>query len=428
MSFFYKILFSISLLSLAAFSHAAIPNYSEPTSYVGTTFKANYSNLITPTSAFSLLGEGGPRNIRINGTLGWLFSEFQLAKISGEFLRQNINYSFFSGNSREWMNQGAVGALYQYNFYQYSFLPQFTLKGGYSSAASKELSTVIGNYPNPFSLTSYFVDYRRIAGSDAGYISPGISIASWTGARVGGELNYDHVRYRRYYLVQDNAIGFGGTVYLNQQITNTIDAGASAAFRQPFNVYMGRLSYRAFPNWVVSADANYVDGKHALPDTYNVGITLSFIPSAPIAMPKLLLKEPLTERAPNHLASWVSTPAIYIPQVLAVPDPRLDIITIIPPPCNLPIVIGTLPNVSIVAPDVVQIPTASAFSSGTALLYSITTTDPGENTLTINPVTGVITVNAPGFVVPFRSITVTVTATNPCGSVSTTFVIEISSD
>jgi hypothetical protein len=427
MSIFYKILTLISLLSLSFFTHADIPNHDDPTSYVGTTFRANYSNLITPSTAFSLLGEGGPRNIRFNGTLGWLFSETQMAKISGEFLRQNINYSFYSGNSREWVNQGAVGAFYQRNFYQYRFLPQFTLQGGYSSAASKDLTPIFGVYPNPYLINAYSINYRRIAGSDAGYVSPGVSVASWIGARAGVDLNYDYVHYRKDYLPNDNATGFGGTVYLNQQITNYLDAGVSAGFRQPFNVYKGRVSYRVLPNWTLGTDVIYVNGKHSLPNTYNVGLTASFIPATPPVITKELLKEPLLEPSPNPLARWVSVPAIYVPQVLAVADEAVSV-GIIPPACNLPIVVQTIPNVFIEAPDNVDIPTAYAFSSASPLTYSITNTDPGENTLTIDPSTGIINVVAPGFVVPFRSITVNLTARNSCGPASTSFIIEIQSD
>ncbi|MBA2651672.1 MAG: hypothetical protein H0U73_05340 [Tatlockia sp.] len=61
---FITLIFSCSLLQ------AEIPNTDNQNSYVGTTGKAKYTNSFTDNTAFSVLGEAGPRNYRAGATLG----------------------------------------------------------------------------------------------------------------------------------------------------------------------------------------------------------------------------------------------------------------------------------------------------------------------------------------------------------------------
>ena len=44
-------------------------------------------------------------------------------------------------------------------------------------------------------MVANFIDNRRIAGSNAAGISPGLSIMPWSGGRIGAAVNYDNVRY-----------------------------------------------------------------------------------------------------------------------------------------------------------------------------------------------------------------------------------------
>ncbi len=410
----------VALMCTGNALQAAIPNTDNPTSFVGPTGKAKYSTIITQNSAFSVLGEAGPRNYRLGGTLGWRIQENQRFKVSGDFLRQDIEYAFFSGNSREWVKQGSIGAHYQYDLYQYRYLPQFNLKGGYSHAPSKDLTTVAGSYVNALGLVQNYVNDRRIAGSDAGYISPGLSIEPWQAGRIGAELNYDDVQYDRIYLVNQHAVGFGGTANFIQKLGANTQLGMSAGFRAPFNAYQANIAYTlpSRPDWTLGVDANYVEGKHYLPNTYNVGLSVSYA-AQEVPVVNYLEKEP-SIRPLSGLANWVAEPAIYLPQVLAIPDERVFILITPPPPpaCLLPTSIG-IPTLNITGDDVYDI--SPFFNSTTPLTYSITVSPGALSTVTINATTGLITIsNTPS---GDETFTVTVTATNSCGSVSIPFTV-----
>lgn len=431
-----KLLFIIMFCSYSILQ-AAIPNTDDPTSFVGATGKAKYATSITENTALSLLGEAGPRNYRLGGTLGWRFNENQRLKISGDFLRQDIVYAFFSGNSREWVKQGAIGAHYQYDLNQPGYNPQFNLKAGYSHAPSRQLDTVAGSYIDVLGLAHNFIDYRRIAGSDAGYISPGISVQPWQTARVGVELNYDDVQYDRIFYVDQRAKGFGGTANLVQQLGANTKLGMSVGIREPFNAYQANIGYTLpnSPDWTLGIDANYVDGKHYLPNTYNVGLSVSYVVKEEQLNPNNLEKDPTIRPAYSDLSSWVADPAIYLPQVLAITDEGVIFPVVVspvtptppaPPICLPPTLVGVMPNITVTNANPIPISAAGFFSGTAPLTYSavITNVNPaGPNpTVTINAATGdlVITPQATG---TNYSFTVTVTATNSCGSIPTSFTV-----
>ena len=126
--------------------------------------------------------------------MGWKLTENQLFKLSTEYLLQRITYAFFSGDLDKWVQQGAVGAAYQYELAEYRLRPQFDLSAYVSRAPSVDLSSVSGIFmQNGMSIP--FTDNRRIAGSNGAGISPGLAIMPWRGGRLSAALNYDSVRY-----------------------------------------------------------------------------------------------------------------------------------------------------------------------------------------------------------------------------------------
>ncbi|MBA3535917.1 MAG: hypothetical protein H0T84_04815 [Tatlockia sp.] len=429
-----KTLALITLFFSCTLTQASIQR-DDPRSYVGTTANAKYSQSISERSAFSLLGEAGPRNYRFGATLGWQFFDNQRIKISGEFLEQDILYAFFSGNSREWVRQGAFGAHYQYDLSQFNYHPQFNLKAGYSHAPNKQLSLRSGFFTNRLAAQQNYIEYRRIAGSDAGYVSPGVSIMPWQTGRIGAELNYDDVRYDAIYQGRHHAEGFGGSINYNQQLGAYTDFDLNAGFRKPFNMYHARIGYTlpSRPNWSIGVDANYVDGKHRLPNTYNVGIGVRYALKEIALTANYLDKDAPLRRTYMPLNSWIASPAIYLPQVLAITDSKVDIIqplsTPTPAPniCVAPTVIGTIDDQFIEDGEPNIVPTTDIFSGTTPFSYSVSISPPtngGAPIVTIDS-SGTITIN-PGVIPPQGTeFEVTVVATNACGSVSTSFTVVI---
>lgn len=412
-----------SLICLAA-AHAGVPNNDDTTTFLGPTLKGKFTNTVTDNTAFSILGEAGLRNFRLGGTLGWKLDENQRFKISADYLYQRITYSFFSGNTDEWVNQGSIGAAYLYEFNDYAYYPALGVKAFLSHAPSDSLSTVTGTFVRGGVLIPY-VDQRRIAGSNAGGISPNVSFMPWDGGRLGLELNYDNVRYDRNFS-GGNATGFGGTVNINQIVSQDVMVGASAAVRKPFNNYAAYLNWSNVPylgsQWSLGLDGDYTVGKEDLPNTYNVSLGVNY--ALDQRCPRTIMQRNLKgdvkgdvkgERAVqvpivDDLMAWTADPAVYLPQVLAVTDE--DVTT----GCRfgVPAFSGTIPNQSTAGGGTPVSLNTAAFFTGTNLTFSITQSAapaPG-NTLSINPTTGVLSATGPST----QTITVTVIATNPCGS------------
>ncbi len=429
-----KILALIALSFSCTLTQATIPT-KDPTSYLGTNAYAKYSQSISESTAFSLLGEAGPRNYRFNATLGWQFLDNQRIKISGEFLDQDIRYAFFSGDSREWIKQGAFGAHYQYDLSQFNYNPQFNLKAGYSHAQNKQLSLRSGFFTNRLATQQNYIEHRRIAGSNAGFVSPGVSVMPWQTGRIGAELNYDDVRYDTIYPGRTHVQGFGGSVNYNQQLGAYTDFDLVAGFRRPFNMYQARIGYTlpSRPNWTIGVNADYVDGKHHLPNTYNVGIGVRYALKEIALTANYLDKDAPLRRSYMPFNSWIDTPAIYLPQVLAIRDSKVDIIQPLPTPaptptptCVAPTVIGTIPAQTITSTTTVS--TTNVFSGTTPFTYSVSITNiqppTGSNPTATIDTNGTITIN-PGIIRNPYTFTVNVAAANSCGSVTTTFPVTV---
>jgi len=429
--FFSTILFSIiSVITLSIFfsiAYSGIPNTANPTTFLGPTLKAGYTGPLTSATAFSIAGEGGPKNFRLGGSLGWRISDNQGLKVSAEYLLQKITYAFFSGNAGRWMAQGAVGAGYQYDILNASYNPQLDLAAYYSRAPSKTLSTVMGTFIDADHVTQNFVDARRIAGSKAAGISPGITVQPWAGTVAGVDLNYDNVRYDTHYVSNENAVGLGGTVHINQALGDKVNLGLLAAVRRPFNNYQATLAWTQIPhmnNWILGLEGDYTVGKNTLPNTYNVALTANYDLDKIVVVTRDFKNEsdPALLVSDNFM-SWMSDPAVYMPQVLAIVDENVTLttpLTPIIPVCVAPTLLSPIPNTSIDADTPITYPTASHFV-GANLTFSAVGLPTGMN---INATTGVITGTDTTTTVttPFS---VTVTATNSCGSVHSTFTITI---
>lgn len=426
------ILFSTALFFLNAV-YSNVPNTDDPTTFLGPTIKGSYSRPLPYDNAFSVLGEAGVKNLRVGGTYGWQFLDNQRIKFSAEYLRQKITYGFFSGNVHQWVDQGAVGAGYQWDIACNNYFPQFDLSAYYSYAPSKNLSTVNGIFSNGAGNVVPFIDERHIAGSNAAGLEPGITVSPWSSGRLSLDLNYDHVHYRKRYVPSENANGLGGTIKLDQGVYEGVDINLAAAFRQPFNNYFAKLAWTPsqYNNWRFGIDGSYTVGKETLPDTYNAGINIDYLFDCPSAHPAISLKGesfmPMFASSESvsrtRFVNWVGNPAVYMPQVLAIADGRTTL-------CEAPDVIASAipPVEDVTAPNFTfDVPTASSFNgNGSTLTFSMvqeTNMDLGTPpVITINSTTGVVTIQT--FDQPYSGVSnITVTASNGCKSASSLLVV-----
>lgn len=424
---FALILAGTLLLHDAAYS-TNIPNTDNPESFLGPTLNVRFTNRLVEDKAYSLAGEAGPRNIRLGATYAWKLTNCQRFKASAEYLWQNITYAFYSGNSNQWVNQGAVGLAYQLDLSANYMRPQFDISAYGSHAPSRAaISNVEGSTVTPQGVPVIFTDIRRIAGSNAAGISPALAVYPWQGSRVSAALNYDKVHYNtKYQINNEDAVGFGGTVEFSQALTDHLGLGLSAAIRKPFNFYTANFTFARVPflgAWTIGVFGNYNDGKNTLPDTYNVGINADYFLDQSrddVCLPGMKGSSfSSDEMVMDKMLVFAATPAVYMPQVLAVPDnlttqscALLPIHYLGAPNANPGLPISTAPFNFSFAP----------LFTGPNIVYNLAVTVNGANGLpsdfSINPNSGLLTYagsNTGG------DYNLTITGSNACSSASVSF-------
>jgi len=397
---------------------AAASTNNDPTTFLGPTIHLGVLEAINNTSAYGAFGELGTNNARIGGTLGFRTYENQYLKVSGEYLWQKINYTFFTGNSKQWVNQGALGAAYEFVSDNLIYSPAFDLSGYMAYAANKNLSNVIVSAPGSASSITNIIYNRRIAGSKAFGFGPGVSIVPWYGSKVGVIFNYDKVNYDTVYGANHNVSGLGGTFNFDQAISGALSFGGTAAVRAPFNTYEGRIDWNNLSNngnWTLGLFGDYNVGKNNLPNTWIVGLGANFTLDKSLAARSLHSKRKDPVNPPNKLVMWTSTPAVYMPQVLAVSEERISR----PSFClnGMPKFLSAISNIT--STGVVNL--APHFSGGN-LRFALASIQPAVNpsdAVLVSPRGQLFNIIMSGNV-----YTVTVSATNNCGSViSNTFTI-----
>lgn len=280
---------------------------------------AQYTQNITKNTAGTLLVEGGPRNSRASGTFGWAITPCDRIKGTAEWLWQDIDYNFTSGNAIHGSNQGAVGLTYQRAFND-EYRDSLNLSAYYSHALSINLRN---RSLLPVSIETNFAlinNFRHIAGSNVGGAGVGYTTHPWEDTEITMTGNWDGVSYEKQYTVKSHINGFGATGSLSQlfQISNQqFKAGTTVAWRVPFNSYQLEFDWIrpcTTSQLVVGIFGSYIQGKHYLPNTSLVGLNLTFVLDTTASRKDTALR-PFME--------WMTSPAVTMPQVLAVPDDTL---------------------------------------------------------------------------------------------------------
>ena len=359
--------------------------------------------------------EAGPRDYRATGTFGWQADPRQRVKFTGEYLTQDIDYNFYSGVSRQWVQQGAVGLAYQYALND-KFENYLSLSGFYSHAPSKNLSTKTGSFTTSSSTLTNWADMRRIAGSNAGGLSPSITTHLWEGSEATVGINWDDVVYDNRNQPQKKAQGFGASASVSQLLLvrgENFKASASAAARAPFDHYQAEVDWiKPYPtsSLLVGVFGGYVIGKFTLPNTSIVGLNVAYTMDTPAPH-----NAPAQQANAQTFLSWMGEAAVRMPQVLAIVDENVTQTSA----CQFaaPTFAGPIADQVGGAPGETFTFNSPTQFTGSNLTYSVSfTATPGAllNTVTINPTTGVLTITGSRV-----TDTVTITATNPCGATVT---------
>lgn len=370
------------------------------------------SGLFDDNTAIALLGEIGPYNYRANGTLGAVY-DCHMIKFGGEYLGQRLKYHFSTGNENHWVHQYAFGGRYEYllccDWFQSLFI-----SGQAAHAPSKYLSDdtcTLGEVEHTFQ--------RHLAGSTYYNVVAGIALAPWDCASFLVGAGYNKVRYDKTLECNDKNIqGVGVDLEFIQRFCNNFVLDLKGEFRRPYNYAEAALDWfcdTSFGTVSVGIFGGYVWGKTHLPNVTTAGLELG-LDFGPFencrAADPCVQTVCYTPCHNNHLRTWIASPAVYMPLVMVVAEERE------PATCVAPTAVGTIPVMSVGCSGSGTINLANYFS-GTGITYSISF-PPGPYTITINPTTGEILYEGEGTA---ANTTVTLTATNSCGSANQIFGI-----
>jgi hypothetical protein len=337
--------------------------------------------MFNDVSGAAALFEAGRQNYRANGTIGYAFDEGYLGKISGEYLTQKLGLSFCSKHEHHWVQQGAVGA---------ALLFPFNVECGFSYSHSDKKSLLDTVVP-----LQNIICEKRIVGSDGFRLFCGSEYMPWDSGILTGKLVYDYLKFNRTFQKDKVVQGVGFNLSLDQYLFDCAKIHLGVDLEAPFIAYDASLStriylfHRAFD---VGIYGQRVHGLKSIPSSSRVGIEIG------INLENFWSGEYVP--CGDSLFSWLSRPAVYMPQVLVIEDHKARDFGGAP--------FGNLPSSVTFTSENVNFDLSHYFIGTTPIVYEAITLPSG---LTLHPISGKITgVIAPG------SYDVIIKATNYFGT------------
>lgn len=300
---------------------------------------------VCDNNAISLMAEVGPKNYRLNGTWGFICDQHHF-KIGAEYLWQKFHYKWITGKTERWDRQWAIGAKYQYLFDDCccdpcdcnpcccNWIDGIQISAAYSNSPGHHVSTLICNDP-PFVARNLGDSW--FAGAEIGAI-----FSPWECGTIIVGVGYDYVRYCKNIhgdVFEESAhghkhcSGVGGSIEFDQRFCCNWGLHVIAQFKRPFNYLEGLLSYTYRTDCgdlLLGVFGAHTWGKCGLNSSSAAGVELgfafgidncwNFVWCDPCSCPS----DCCNPCAYSELSDWVSLPAVYIPEVLTVPNQLLD--------------------------------------------------------------------------------------------------------
>lgn len=289
------------------------------------------------TAAMPILGEVGMGQNRINASFAFpLFCKSQF-KFGGEMLNQNLSYHFPYDHAKAWSRQYAVGGVYRLELCLWG-LKSLDIGGQWTTAQNHRIHKFHRKKHFCHSSPEYIATYgqrfeRYIAGSKAYAFSAGLTIEPWFWATLGAAGVYDKVEYNRKYLCDKVVSGWGGNVFFEQRFTPEIALKFRGEFRRPYIYYEGSLAWRttlASTDVIIGVYGGHTQGRYSLPSSTVAGIEIGFdfgVSSYSFSRSVGLCsdyidpcKEPTLGCQDYQYLQWMATPAVYVPEVLAIAE------------------------------------------------------------------------------------------------------------
>lgn len=359
---------------------------------------------INPWCASSFLLEGGERHFRGSGTFGLDLSSDDRMKVTGEWLLEKNSYNFCSGKARAWLNQWALGFAYQHLFCN-PYILSFDVGATYSRAYGKGIGTQSCSIQSDIK--------RYIAGSEAIDARLGATFFSFCDGILSLYATYDKVEYLKRYYPDEEESGFGGGAKIVQPLYPCLDLVAGVEVRPPYNYYNAELNWVSefcCYDYTLGFFGAYTQGKGGLSNDGRLGIQIA------VNFGSTNCRERDQERGYGCGSSvigraldfntWVMTPAVYRPKVLAIKDQDC-VVT-----CVAPQALTSSFDILGVEGDAANFEGYEALTGSSLNFLLSGAVPPG---VSVNSVTGVISV--PG-TLEAGEYNFTLTGSNQCGSAS----------
>jgi hypothetical protein len=295
------------------------------------------SRFFDDSTAFSLLGEVGRGQNRINVTIGFPLCAGSQLKFGGELLNQQLSYHFPYDHAKAWTRQYAAGGGFRQELDFWGF-KYFDFTGQWSNAQNHHLHKYHTKQGLRRPLRAQRasprepVFHRYIGGSKAYALTAGLGIEPWYFGSLGAALTFDKIDYQRKHFTDKVVSGFGGAIYFEQRFSLSVNLRLKGEFRAPYTYYEGSLDWRTtlcYTDVVIGVFGGHTQGRHTLPSSTIAGIEIGFdfgLSDFSLSRSVGLCDQPMTPScAPwgtqnrNYL-QWVAMPAVYLPEVLAIAE------------------------------------------------------------------------------------------------------------
>ncbi|MCD6046343.1 MAG: hypothetical protein K0R48_1506 [Gammaproteobacteria bacterium] len=275
------------------------------------------------TNAADIELAGGARVFRANGTYGYALNEKNRIKITGEYLTEALDFDYLSGDTRQWVQQGAMGAAYQY-WLGGSTFKSLQIGGYYSQAASKQLSDKTVILDNGINL----LDQRRIAGGRDMNTTAETAMSLWSHSLLTLGVDYDQVHYDTKYEIHNdsNAQGVGGHAELQQLLGPSTQLDLKSSVSPLFSNYGGSLNWiwtsKKRTAWAAGFNSTYTADYTTQRRFWVNGVNVNVVWDTPYEGTEVArYSDP--DVAAQDLSTWSAKPVVRMPDVLAISDERI---------------------------------------------------------------------------------------------------------
>ena len=269
----------------------------------------------------AFLGEVGGNNLRLGITYGAIPSSHHRYKLSGEYLVQKTSFRFDAGRAERWLHQAAAGATYQYIANCDQFFQGMQVNGVYADAfnlhvGQAECKERKQNHP------------RRIAGAWYARGDIGAIISPWCDSLVILSVGYAEAEYNRRIHPKKTEGGPSLRLEFAQALGNNWAFTLEGDFKRPFNALEGQFTFsrccEGMGHFTLGLFASHTWGKGNLQNVTSAGVELGWSFGIDGLVP--CCEDPCKRKTipscceMQDLMAWVSAPAVYMPQVLAISE------------------------------------------------------------------------------------------------------------